>query len=658
MSNVIFEFIPERHFSLFVFSCSCSCSCSFKKRNFLAMDNIDWYSLLTLQESDNMQLDLDSNLFETNNNSSSLCFDFLNNQFSDINIPNFAQMPPSFSNTGIFPNSGLLTSDPLDIPNSDLFDISSDSGLLEIDDISEPDNMDLLVSSSNSVNNYQYNLTVGDCFDDWSSVDRFMHQYCFERGFGYQIFRSDKDPNDPNIIRRKSFRCSSGNTYKPRKEIDHTLHRLRGTMKSDCKWHCNFTFPKSTQQIKCTTLEDEHNHEINPNQVSHIISRYRRLSEGMIQDLKFFLKCQVAPITQLEILKNKYPEHVFHKQDVYNAIYKLRQNNNSGSSDTTLLLDVLFEKISQDPRWKVFIRHAGKERRLSGIFWMSPSQQELYQRFSDVVLNDNTCKTNKYNMYLSVFLIRDNYGRFRNVANALVEDELASTYIWILQCLTKATDNTIPKSIWTDSEPGLINAISQVFPNTPHFYCLFHIWQNIIKHLKSKISDFNEFGKAFYSCRNTLSISIFEQRWEDMIKRFPECQNYMDRTLYSNRISWARAYLPTQFNACVQSTQSVESFNGIIKRSLNSASTLCDVEEAINKRQDEEIKYCQLTNIKAKYTTIGLPHMSSQFFSDIDMILVEFLSPLILSWQRFQISQSFTYEGQLVSSLPEVCISF
>ena len=64
---------------------------------------------------------------------------------------------------------------------------------------------------------------------------------------------------------------------------------------------------------------------------------------------------------------------------------------------------------------------------------MSPSQQDLYCRFYDVVLNDNTCKTNKYNMYLSVFMIKDNYGKFRNIANALIEDEMASTYTWILQ---------------------------------------------------------------------------------------------------------------------------------------------------------------------------------------------------------------------------------
>ena len=614
------------------------------------MNNINWYSPITLQESNNVELNINSDLFEPEDT----FFSSYSNFLSDTNVSH-SFFDDNFTETlsltcSKIPSFAEIEDSELIIPPN--FNLSDDNN---ISPNPEPpnDDMDLFSDLPSSDNNYQYSLTVGDYFDDWSSVDSFMYQYCFERGFGYQIFRSDKDPTDPTIIRRKSFRCSSSNTYKAQKDINHTLHRLRRTMKSNCKWHCNFTFPKSSQQVKCTTLEEEHNHEINSSQVPHFIARYRRLNEEMVQDLKFFIDCKVAPITQLEIIKKKYPEHVFHKQDVYNAIYKLRQSNNNESSDSTLLLDVLFEKISQDPRWKVFIRYAGNERRLSGIFWMSPSQQELYQRFSDVILNDNTCKTNKYNMYLSVFLVRDNYGRFRNIANALVEDELASTYTWILQCLAKATNNTIPKSIWTDSKPGLINAISHVFPTTAYFYCLFHIWQNIVKHLKLKISNFDEFGKAFYSCRNTLSISIFEQRWKNMIEKFPDCQNYM-KSLYNNRINWAKAYLPSQFNAGIQSTQSVESFNNIIKKSLNSASTLCDVEAAINKRQEEEMQYCQLTDIKAQYTTIGLPHISSQFFSNIDMVLVKFLPPLVLSWQRFQISQSFTYEGQLVSHL-EVC---
>jgi hypothetical protein len=48
------------------------------------------------------------------------------------------------------------------------------------------------------------------------------------------------------------------------------------------------------------------------------------------------------------------------------------------------------------------------------------------------MLNNNTCKTNTYNIYLNVFMIKNNYRKFRNVANAFVENELAFTYIWIL----------------------------------------------------------------------------------------------------------------------------------------------------------------------------------------------------------------------------------
>ncbi len=571
-------------------------------------------------------------------------FNFFNENFDDISLyHNFLTNDVNF-----LPDLNFL-------PDSEPLSLNSNIQHLEpLNDIPDSDipTFELLNDISNPFN-YQYNLAVGDSFDDWLSVDAFMHQYCFERGFSYQIFRSDKDPKDPTIIRRKLFRCSSSGVYKARKVVDHTIHRLRGTVKTDCEWHCNFTFPKTINQIRCTLLKGTHNHETNPTQVPNVIARYRRFSKEMIQDLNFFMDCKVAPITQLEILKKKYPEHVFHKRDVYNAIYSLLKSNKNEKFDTTSMLDILFEKVSQDPRWKVYIRHAGNEHRLSGIFWMSPVQQELYQRFSDVVLNDNTCKTNKYNMYLSVFMVKDNYGRFRNIANALVEDEMSSTYTWILQCLLKATGIT-PKSFWTDSEPGLINAVSQVFPTTPHFYCLFHIWQNVIKHLKAKLgSNFNHFAKAFYACRNALCVEIFEKRWKLMIENFPECENYMAR-LYTNRISWAKAYLPLQFNAGIQSTQSVESFNNIIKKSLNGASTLCDVETAIDKRQEEEIRYCQLSNIKTQYTTIGLPHFSSQFFSSIDKVFTEFLSPLILSWQRFQVSQSFTYEGQLVSYLSEV----
>jgi hypothetical protein len=395
----------------------------------------------------------DNELTEPNNILLENCLPVFDNRLEEFY--NKQDSFESYSNDTIEPNLTLLN---INSPNNNILDVFDNN---------------LETSHSSSI--YQYNLHIGDVFDDWKSVDTFIHQYCLERGFGYQIFRNDKDQTDSSIIRRKSFRCSSSGIYEAKKGIDQNLHRQRNTKKCNCQWHCNFTFPKTAHQIKCTTLKDEHNHELNPNQVAHIIARYRRFNSDMIRDLEFFTDCNVAPIVQLEILKKKYPEHVFHKQDVYNAIYRLQKDHKDESLDSSSLLEVFFEKMSQDSRWKIYVQHSGNEKRLSGIFWMSPSQQDLYQRFYDIVLNDNTCKTNKYNMYLSVFMVRDNYGKFRNVANALVEDELSSTYVWILQCLAKATNNIVPKLFWIDFEPYLINAVSQVFSNTQHFYCLFHI---------------------------------------------------------------------------------------------------------------------------------------------------------------------------------------
>ena len=221
------------------------------------MDNIDCHPLLIFQENDNdgqasiplYSEFLNDNLFE-------------NIFFNDDNLIDMTSYQASFPSYSELPNDNLFenisfNNNLIDMTSSRIPSINDIDGFVNIsiptsdpvnDNISpnsESPGISVDPVSSITSNKYQYNLEVGDCFDDWSSVDTFIHQYCFERGFGYQVFRSDKDPIDSTIIRHKSFRCSSSNTYKARKDIDQTSHRLRGTMKTSCEWYCNFTFPKS-----------------------------------------------------------------------------------------------------------------------------------------------------------------------------------------------------------------------------------------------------------------------------------------------------------------------------------------------------------------------------------------------------------------------------
>ena len=87
---------------------------------------------------------------------------------------------------------------------------------------------------------------------------------------------------------------------------------------------------------------------------------------------------------------------------------------------------------------------------------MTSDQKRLWARFHDVI-NDNTCKTNKYLMPLSVFIVIDSDQRSRIAAIAVVCDETTSTYEWILEQTKLATGGIQPITLFTDADPASCN---------------------------------------------------------------------------------------------------------------------------------------------------------------------------------------------------------
>ena len=64
------------------------------------------------------------------------------------------------------------------------------------------------------------------------------------------------------------------------------------------------------------------------------------------------------------------------------------------------------------------------------------SQQcnDLWPKFRDIIIYDNTSKTNRYEMALSLFVAIDSNYKTRIVAQALIKYETQADYNWILQC--------------------------------------------------------------------------------------------------------------------------------------------------------------------------------------------------------------------------------
>ncbi|PKY47676.1 hypothetical protein RhiirA4_463007 [Rhizophagus irregularis] len=146
-----------------------------------------------------------------------------------------------------------------------------------------------------------------------------------------------------------------------------------------------------------------------------------------------------------------------------------RRHVHDESNAATIFL-YLLKQHEEDPNYIVIPRLEGPSNKLTGLFWITSKQRnELWPKFHDVVIHNNTVKMNRYEMALSLFVGINNNFKTRVFAQALTKYETQADYIWILQCTLKVKNNLSPHVLYTDSDPAMLAAVQIVYPQT-QFY--------------------------------------------------------------------------------------------------------------------------------------------------------------------------------------------
>ncbi|KAF5451893.1 hypothetical protein F2P56_026951 [Juglans regia] len=105
--------------------------------------------------------------------------------------------------------------------------------------------------------------------------------------------------------------------------------------------------------------------------------------------------------------------------------------------------------------------------------------------------------------------------------------------------LRNCMDGIAPKSIITDQDRAMKNAIAIVFPETRHRFCLWHILKKVPEKLGSyasyKIGMKNALMKCVYDTQN---IEEFERCWEQLIVKYSLHENAWLQSLYAEREHW------------------------------------------------------------------------------------------------------------------------
>ena len=321
--------------------------------------------------------------------------------------------------------------------------------------------------------------------------------------------------------------CKFSGKYRAQKRADVKNTRERESVRKGCPWNINL---RLTSGIICvTSLCKEHNHSLHNSSPSH--SRNARLTQEMLEEIKFLVNvgCGADPI--IRALQKRFSTALIDPKSVYNAICQFQRDHKKSNSDAAETLDKLMKLQREEHGWFVKARLEGEDNHLTGLFWMRPSQIELWQKFHDVAINDNTSQTNKYRMYLSLTIVVDNHARSRMVATAVVSDETKETYQWILECLLCAT-NLAPNVLFTDADPAMVAAIHESLPTTKHNYCIWHIRKNLEKNLKGKLcGEYSKFVAAWNKCQNCFSENELKKQWNELTVKFPAACKYLKRTL-------------------------------------------------------------------------------------------------------------------------------
>ncbi|OMP10240.1 hypothetical protein COLO4_04687 [Corchorus olitorius] len=152
-----------------------------------------------------------------------------------------------------------------------------------------------------------------------------------------------------------------------------------------------------------------------------------------------------------------------------------------------------------------------------------------------------------------------------------------------------------PKTIFTDQDASMANAIPLVMPETYHRLCLFHMMENALRHLGPKFSEESGLPRELSNC-----VYAFEEEnelskaWEDMIDRHELIDNNWVKEIYKVKEKWAKAYVKRTFSAEISSTQISESFNSSLKDHLQPDMNLVQFfghfERVLNDKRYNELK--------------------------------------------------------------------
>ncbi|GFP86055.1 protein far1-related sequence 5 [Phtheirospermum japonicum] len=197
-------------------------------------------------------------------------------------------------------------------------------------------------------------------------------------------------------------------------------------------------------------------------------------------------------------------------------------------------------------------------------------------------------------MPFAPFIGVNHHGQSILLGCGLLASEDTDSFIWIFSAWLECMRGKTPIGIITDQDLAMKAAIPQVFPNTIHRWCLWHIMKKLPEKFggcSDKDVVIEDIKAAVY---NSQFPDEFEDAWEELVDKYQLGDLKWCAEMYSERARWVPCYLKTSFWAGMSTIQRSESMNAFFKDFVNWGTSLKQFVEqygrSMRKNIEKEVK--------------------------------------------------------------------
>ncbi|XP_074271564.1 protein FAR1-RELATED SEQUENCE 5-like [Silene latifolia] len=164
-------------------------------------------------------------------------------------------------------------------------------------------------------------------------------------------------------------------------------------------------------------------------------------------------------------------------------------------TDCNTLINILKQRAASEEDF-YYDFELDENNALVSVFFRDKIMRQDYEAYYELLGNDGTYCTNKYDMICAPFVGINNHTRICLFGIGFMLNERTESFEWLYGTFLKSMGGIQPKTIMTDQSKAMSNAIKVCFPHSKHRLCVWHLFKNSAAHL-GRLKESLGFNKLF-----------------------------------------------------------------------------------------------------------------------------------------------------------------